>query len=126
MKPPAIFGNTPQNKDADNQVRPNLELHNNTEQIKPDLEKILPEESPIMNQNDFIGIYHNPSQMSLGCRDVRDMMDVYAGNFNSSFNSSQYACMPINTMSVLGYSSERKGLSNDFTQKDKTIVSTYF
>ena len=53
-------------------------------------------------------------------------MNVYAGNFNSSFNSSSYACQPINPMSVLGYTDDRKGFSHDFRQKDKALVSTYF
>ena len=83
MIPPAIVGNRPQNKNADDQIRPNLQIHAENEVVKPNLEKILPEEAPIMRQENYIGIYTNPSQLSLGCRDVRDLMNVYAGNFNS-------------------------------------------
>ena len=126
MKPPAIFGNNPSNKLADDQVRPNLSIHNENQQVKPNLEKLLNEEAPIMRQENYIGIYYNPSQMSLPCRDVRDLMDVYAGSFNSSFNRSDYACMPINPMSALAYVDDRKGFSHDFSQKDKGLVSTYF
>ena len=126
MIPPAIVGNRPQNKNADDQIRPNLQIHAENEVVKPNLEKILPEEAPIMRQENYIGIYTNPSQLSLGCRDVRDLMNVYAGTFNSSFNSSSYACQPINPMSVLGYTDDRKGFSHDFAQKDKALVSTYF
>ena len=126
MIPPAIVGNRPQNKNADAGIYPDLQIHAENEVVKPNLNKMLNEEAPIMRQENYIGIYTNPSQLSLGCRDVRDLMNVYAGNFNSSFNSSSYACQPTNPMSVLGYTDDRKGFSHDFKQQDKVLVSTYF
>ena len=127
MIPPKDYGFRPtKGKESDGQIRPNLQIRNESEQVKPNLEKLLGGNAPIMRQENYIGIYHNPSQMSLPCRDVRDLMDMYAGSFNSSFNRSNYACMPTNPMSALAYVDDRKGFSHDFSQKDKGLVSTYF
>ena len=128
MIPPKDFGMTPtKGKESDVQIRPNLNLHNESEVVKPNLEKLLGGNAPIMRQEDFIGMYHNSSQLSLSCRDVNDLMQVHQGTSERGlFGGSSYACQPIHSMSVLAYDDQRKGFSHDFKQQDKVLVSTYF
>jgi len=92
--------------------------------VKPMIQdKFFQMPNDVRSQNN-IGMYTNPSLMSLPCRSIDEANDKRNLGNLAFFNTSNMSAKPVSWADKLGFVQERNGFTHDYKQK-ALVINTY-